>query len=802
VIPNPPQSDRRESVLERHNPIPAGGPTPESIATTQVHSVDPLGIALGLLAGLLVYANYFPSDAVAVEKGDALWFAMIALIIAAITFAFAANHNEALGLTRQPARRRSVLIDMLAWSIALWVMLGAFNLSPPGSLRTATNEGWLWIAGASVFTSARRLFVADDARRAILVLILAGASGLAVHGLHQHYVSLPQNRLEYQRDPDAVLDQAGIYAPAGSTERMVFENRLNDGGATATFSLANSLAAVLLIGVAAGIGVLKCGWPLRTTTTRWSWFCCASIVATGLSGACLLATASRSAIAATLVSLVCLIVLMKAGRSIVSLLGVALAAVLLLVGVASLGNPEWFQQAPASLSFRFQYWRSTMELAFQNPWFGAGPGNFQSVYERFREDSAHEQIADPHNLFFETLGSGGFVAAALLVVLIALLARTIAGRISLQADGGTFDRSAETIPPGKCVLCKWIWLGSGLGLVLIWLLSFSTGMLPDIEAHLFAVPVAIIVAVLLWPTVRSIHARNLDVLSASCLAGLGVHLMAAGGWTVPGVAIYLWLFAGMLTRCDAPPDSRPDKPRLLARLSSRAASAAMVMLAASLYFVSIIPVQRAASALAAANVARGRGQWPMIQEKLDEAIRRDPWSVEAHIQKADLMRWALVVAEPNPNTRSEWELAVDATKRIAGQNPTVYESLGQQQIHVYQRHGNVRDLRAALQTFRNATDWSRANEGLYAQLALIEAKAGNQSAAEQAAARASELANAGGLYERILQKQLIAVVEPIGRNVQRRIRQDFAGELLRNLLPKPNVDSDPNLNPSAADETP
>ncbi len=39
------------------------------------------------MAGAVVYVSYYPSDSVAVEKGDALWLAVLAVIIATIACA-------------------------------------------------------------------------------------------------------------------------------------------------------------------------------------------------------------------------------------------------------------------------------------------------------------------------------------------------------------------------------------------------------------------------------------------------------------------------------------------------------------------------------------------------------------------------------------------------------------------------------------------------------------------------------------------------------------------------------------------
>ena len=46
--------------------------------------MNPNAIALGMLSGAVVYVMYFPSDSIAVERGDALWFGLLAVLIATI----------------------------------------------------------------------------------------------------------------------------------------------------------------------------------------------------------------------------------------------------------------------------------------------------------------------------------------------------------------------------------------------------------------------------------------------------------------------------------------------------------------------------------------------------------------------------------------------------------------------------------------------------------------------------------------------------------------------------------------------
>ncbi|EMI18638.1 O-antigen polymerase, partial [Rhodopirellula maiorica SM1] len=311
----------------------------------------------------------------------------------------------------------SLALDWVPWLLAGWIMIAAFGSSPPGNLRFATNEAWIWVSAASIFYAARRLFAQPMVVRGIVTLLLGCAVAQAVHGLHQQFISLPEMRAAYERDPERMLQFAGIDAPPGSSERIVFENRLRDGGPTGTFALANSLAGVLVVGIMIAISGLWFHASRMSAAQRVCWIGLAALLAIAL-----LATRSRSAVLAVFIGAVFLFLASTSfGRHrrplVLALAAIGLLAAIIVGGIVTWGNREWIEQAPASLAFRIQYWRSTMAMVTQMPLFGAGPGNYQMIYERFREPSANEQIAEPHNFFFETLASGGWIAAGLLIVL-------------------------------------------------------------------------------------------------------------------------------------------------------------------------------------------------------------------------------------------------------------------------------------------------------------------------------------------------------------------------------------------------
>ncbi len=774
---------------------------------------DPWSIAIGLLGGAIVYVLYYPSDSVAVERGDALWFAFLAIVIATITLGgarLAAAYQPRAASLQNPAASQqnlpagewlAISLEWTPWLLAAWMMWAAFASSPPGNLRMATNEAWFWVAAAAIFVASRRLLVSLSARQSILVLLIACGSGLAVHGLHQQFVSLPDNRAMYQRDPERVLQLAGIDAPVGSAQRMVFENRLLDGGPTATFALANSLASALLVAGILALGCMRLRWASMTAVTRAAW--CAALM---LCAACLLATRSRSAMLAMLLGCGLLFIGgLRKRRStptavLTGLAGFVAIAIAGALALAVFGDPEWFEQAPSSLAFRFQYWRSTWQMLIDRPWYGAGPGNFQSIYERYREASATEQVAEPHNFIFETLASGGFVALALLLTLIAagvavswtrlIAARRMPAASANPSDPALSQPSLSNQPGGAS---RWLWLGAGLGLVLVWAIGLASRWVPDVEAHVIAVPTAILMAILLCRTTQRMTSSEIDLIVAIALSALLLHLLVAGGWTVPGVAILVWLMGASLTRIV--PESSPNPLGQENPVKSRSpldpagldpagvcwALAGLITLFA-IHRISLRPVSLNAKQMTAAAHFQTNGRLRLAKSSLQKAMVADPWSPESTLWMADFYRWQMVIGQDSPPTRRDWESALREAKNRAGDDPAVYSMIGAQQLHLYQRYGQRRDLDAAAETFQKASDWSPANQWMAAQLAVIADARGQSMLAAKMAARALELSKLGGNIERDLGRQLVYVARQLGRPSPGGPVRHSAEDLLSNHL--------------------
>ncbi len=791
-------------------------------------------LTLSLLSGLTVYLAYHPSDSISVERGDAVWFCMLALGLFAIaTMSRVISRRQPQGTDLQltdsdsstplsgiaeestserpqsqsvhhlPSGKYFCLERWLLWSpwcIAIWMMIAAFSTSPPGNLRQSTNEAWLWAAAACVFQVARTQLGRLESRRAILSVMLVIASGLAVHGLHQYLISLPQNRAEYLADPESVLQIAGIDAPVGSSERMIFENRLMDGGPSGTFALANTLAGYLLVAAVVGICFLMSQWKdlsktQRATLATFTLLCVSS----------LLATRSRTATLALLISiglvLCAQIGLVRRRRKVLlrGLTGLVILGFLFVGYLSRFGNREWFEQAPASLAFRFQYWRSTWNLAVNSPWFGAGPGNFQATYGLYREASASEQIAEPHHFLMETLASGGFPAVMMLFVLgflvvLQQLRIRDAERLIEHTDS---NPSTSGRKPTR-LHQQAIWAGAITGLALVWVTGLIQLELPDVMASLFAIPICIVMGKLLNPTLSVIHSRTLDLSVGIGLIALMIHLSVSGGWTVPGLAIWAWVGFGLLSRCTQTNplpharerethrcDSSPSRSQTIISTLKHSWPLPLIL---SYWWMTFEPMRQHRQALEQITRAQQSSDNRELEKALNVAARTDPWSPEAYLWLSDFHHWQVIHQEGNEPSKiyGQWRDTLSKIRERSNLDPTTERMIGTQAIHLYQRWGRKEDLELAKIAFERGSQRSPSDEWLRAQLALISAENIEWEKANKTAAIAVELSQSGNNIERSLTRQMVYTPTHIGETARGGpVRKDAATLLQVRLALEP-----------------
>lgn len=800
-------------------PPPAESRTPNELRprVSLISTAGSLNAAAGLLAAGLVYAGYWPADSVSLQSGAARY--LIGLLISAATLAIIASPR-----ILRPARPGEASIaawrrldaagvaELAVWAVAIWMGLSLGANADQANLRIGINEGWWWVAAAATVSATRRCGHPIAAAATWLRMLGGVGVGVAVFGWHQLLIDFPAIRAEYRRDPEAVLRAAGFDADPGSAQRILFENRLNDGGPTGTFALANSMAALLLGVVVVMLGLLIHDWR-RCGRLRRGLLIVMLVIVAGM----LLAARSRSAVASLmLVALLWLsqqLLTRRGGRAgselrdrrstarrALILIG-ACGGVLLAGGwfVARLADrSEWISQAPASLAFRLRYWAASRQMLGDHPWFGVGPGQFKARYESYRAAESVEQIADPHNWFWQVVTTGGVPAAGLLVGM------GIATAWWCLSSRATAAWSGDGESPDPAVTPRAVYLGGAAAVGSVWVLGGLIGYLPTVDAGLIG---TILGTGYIWaasvppglgdspaaPPPRSPAA--LRATAGWAALAIAIDLLFAGGLTVPGVALPLWVLIGLSIARPAVAareaslqpagndHAAADRPRRIAVGISGA------LLLACWYWTAVLPLEREAGPLARFAADWEQGRYGEAASSLRQAMAADRWDPEPAILSADM---AVQMALFEPPQRSAWETSwreaeAEALRR-AGPDPVTIRRLADNHVWHYQRYGDAAALLSAAGLYRRAIELAPAHETYAAQLAEIYFELADPLA-EELLQRAERLSASGGLFERTFPYLRLMPARSQGTDEARDRLRRPASELFAERLPTTSAEN-------------
>ena len=323
------------------------------------------------MTALLVARPLFPSESAAAH-GDGLPMVMLWISLCVLWL---------LGAIGRP--KFSICFGWTDAAVLLligWHSLAAIWATGHGSPRPAINMLWEWIGMGLCFLLARQFVATPREARAVVAVMVALSAGLSGYGLYQRTYELPQTRAEYAWTPTASMRDAGVWFPAGSRERWLFESRLENREPLATFALTNSLAAFLSPWLVVLVGI---GLGSRRNRKRLAGMgLCLIPIAT-----CLLLTKSRSGYIAGCVGLVLVWLLCRERPVRIGwkLPAAALsAAALLLAAALAIEGPDVLDNAWKSFAFRVQYWQASVRMIGEHPLVGCGPGNFQNAYTQYK----------------------------------------------------------------------------------------------------------------------------------------------------------------------------------------------------------------------------------------------------------------------------------------------------------------------------------------------------------------------------------------------------------------------------------
>ncbi|WP_417736969.1 O-antigen ligase family protein [Rosistilla oblonga] len=698
------------------------------------------------IAALLIATLLAPADSTAVEQGSATYLSLLTLPLAIAAFFY---------WPAGPTQGRRT--ELLLLALVVWVGLATWSVVGRGNVRFAINEFWVWLGCLATYAAARRAIVTTAQKQCLAIVLLASLTTLAVHTIHQKYVSIPASIEQYRQDPDGQLRLAGLDAPAGSALRYQYEGRLFAAESMATFSLSTSAAVILFMGLTIAGGMIL--WRQKLQLTQWQTV--AAAVATAIFAWGILTTGSLIvlilSIAAAIAMLACRFVggalsnvafrsakgsesertfAERKGTLVPRLAGAVAVACALggtCLGAAITHSPALLAKFPLSVQFRFQYWASSLRMLADQLWFGAGPGNFQSTYPRFKAASMSEMIADPHNFLLESATAAGLpvgiLCLAILWSLAAAWSRSNAEEHSAEPtnDQEGSSRRSDSATSGRCdwAICG----GALLSVVSVWFLGPWFGVAPDIEPYLISIPLAATFVYFMagW---FGTDVNWESIVWPGCFAVLAA-LLFSGGWTTPGIAIPLWALVGAISSRQLPAEANARTPRQLSLLAG-------LGLLALFSSTTLTPVMQTLALTQTAGDRIASGDAPTAIQLLRQATEADRWDAAPAMQLESVLTGALM-QQSTAAARQEWQQAKDEVLRRDPGNPRAWQRLAESQLRIYHRWGDRQDLQAALESSEIALQLDPTSIQITAQVAVFAAAVGDKDRSEAAWQRAEQL---------------------------------------------------------------
>lgn len=320
-------------------------------------------------------------------------------------------HGVAAAVGGRPKRVARPVVAACAGllAVAVWTALQAVPGLP------GAHPVWTRLDGALASAPAGRW--SRTPADAVPAVILLGACAAALWlGAH--------SPARFRRlAPAAVAAAAGvcaIYALAvlwvGSEQVLWVEKRAYRGAATGTFINRNAFGAFMGVGVMAVVAGVAARW--RDGPRGWvGWACVGGVIAAGL-----LASASRGAIAATVVSVGVVAVVIAArdgSRQAWALAGGAGLAVLAAAGVAL---DDRVLAIPDALTQRARIYAVGADAVLDRPWLGHGAGSFDAVFRSARPPDLAFVVTHAHSLYLGAAVAWGLPAALALLAASTVLA--------------------------------------------------------------------------------------------------------------------------------------------------------------------------------------------------------------------------------------------------------------------------------------------------------------------------------------------------------------------------------------------
>ncbi len=609
------------------------------------------------------------------------------------------DRDDPLPPDRTEAARATIAVLLLA-AVALWLLAGA--LDGKLGVRRAGLAGFILVFAGLAMASAlhasnRRdaltiwteqvsmlgagfLMVqlcADRRRFSLVVIVLAGAAGaMAVTGLYQVAVGIPERIADFEMYGETRLRQVG-WAP-GTPQAIMLEQRLRDPAPLGFFSLANVFASLLIILLAAagGLAVDRVVAAVKSRRARpadrprgevdlptvAAVLIAAAAAAVAVVG---VLTRSRGGIAAAVVAAIVAVIVYRWRDGLARRwrLGVAVVALLaVLGGGAVVAHGLTHNTLPTkTMAFRWQYWRTSAEIIKENPLWGVGPGNFATAYMQHRPPGAEEAVKMPHNVVMHALSQYGLPGG---VGFLAILACVMVGLARPRTQSEEEDAAPSNGRPDIILLLLVV------AFVVAALACGSDAMIGPraffVVAILPAAGLAILLAVAGWDGRRlaGVVSGPAPRIALACgAAGMLLHNMVTFTLWVPATATVFWVAAGAaLAR------SGGGKPRAIRKITTPLALLALGGVVAAGILVWWPIVLKTVRREEAIDLLL-RGETQRAARMAEQVHEADPIDPLALADAARIRYFAAAVDKPGDAQDRQFDRALSWAKRAARADP-------------------------------------------------------------------------------------------------------------------------------------
>ncbi len=733
-------------------------------AMTRASRID---FVLSGLAVVTFFARfYLPAESTA--QGETLWIVGLWLVIG-LAASVAAWRGGCV------ARRLDWLDGSLLLLIGGQVASAIVVVATTGDKRAAIDVAWEWFGLGIVWFVLRPRLASSSFRESFVRASIVTGVVLSGLGLWQHYVTQPQLAAKYGPLFDRLRTASGSEAEAIQRELgavgiptegpglILYEKRLRDSREpVGFFGLANTLGGCLAVWLVLALSELFVAW----SSGRATWRLALSLIAVALIAWCLLLTKSRTAA----IGAGCGTALLLAGnwsptlrlRRAMMIGGVGVGLLIGVVGALfQFGglDREVLSEAPKSLAYRLQYWQATSRLVADHVWLGVGPGNFRQHYLKYKLPEASEEIADPHNLFFDVAATGGVISLIGLVMLIGwmLFARGAGKRSALEdANSEPPVRASRSIRAETPRPSLWV---AGLGPLLGFagLLGLN-GEWDDRPLVLTGIWFAV---AWMWrlPLQRDpCVGRDSTRPCFAAFVALTIHLLGAGGIAMPAVS-QLWL---ALMACSRSNETVPAIGSRRPPTTPLARAALACLMLAVLMSTALIPVARCGLWVSKGDREIASSSWKVgeVMRNYVEASRADPLSPEPRRRLAEM---AFRVAEVDRFQSNEFfDTAVRLQLEAIACDPHNFQgprTLGNWWMARWRVSQAEDDARQAAKWLRRARDSYPTNASILAEFAVALEAGGQRGEAVETARRAmvqDKLNRKLGHVDRYLANELLS----------------------------------------------